>query len=226
DTEAAAEAVKRVAGEKTLVLSLQNGLGNVEKISSFLGERNLIAGVTTEGSLFLKPGEIKYTGRGSTVVGELNGLVTDRIKKVVDEFTAAGFVTRVSRNIKLDIWRKAVVNSSINPVTALFDIKNGEILQHKPLYELVRKVCVESVEVARRNGVEMDEMEMVEKTMEVVRATAENYSSMVQSIRRGKPTEIDSINGYIVRIARKHGVEVPVNEMLVRMVKIREEMMR
>ena len=226
DTGEAAEIAKKVVGGETLILSLQNGLDNLEKITSVLGERNVVAGVTTEGSLFLKPGEIKYTGRGSTVVGEINGSVSERVRKVAEVFNTAGFKTSVSGSMIREIWKKAVVNASINPITALFDIKNGEVLQHKPLYEFMRRACVEAVRVARKVGMEMDEEEMVEKTQEVLRVTAENYSSMVQSLRKGKFTEIDSINGYMLRMAVKYGVRVPINELLVKMVKIREEMMR
>ncbi|RLF35782.1 MAG: 2-dehydropantoate 2-reductase, partial [Thermoplasmata archaeon] len=104
--------------------------------------------------------------------------------------------------------------SSINPLTGLFQCKNGYLLENPVLESIVEKICMESTMVAVMEGIKLSTHEMFEKTMQVVRDTKENFSSMLQSIQKGKPTEIDSINGKIVELAKKHRISVPLNEIL------------
>ncbi|HEC94578.1 MAG TPA: 2-dehydropantoate 2-reductase [Thermoplasmatales archaeon] len=226
DTKEAAEDARQVIGEETVVLSLQNGLDNISKIASVLGKDRVVAGTTTEASLFLEPGKIEHTGKGVTVIGELDGSITERVKHIIKSFNDVGFNTIVTNDIMKELWKKAIINACINPLTAIFDVKNGQILKHEMLHEIMKKVCHEGVKVAKSIGIKIEEDEMVEKTVTVIKDTAENYSSMVQSLRKKRRTEIDSINGYLVKMGRKHGVNTPVNELLIKMVKIREEMIR
>ncbi|HID25523.1 MAG TPA: 2-dehydropantoate 2-reductase [Thermoplasmata archaeon] len=226
DTKEAAEDARHLIEKETVVLTLQNGLDNISKIASVLGKDHVVAGTTTEASLFLEPGKVEHTGRGVTVIGELDGSFTERSKHIVKSFNDIGFNTVVTDDIMRELWKKAVINACINPLTAIFDIKNGQILEHEMLHEVMKKVCHEGVKVAKSIGIKMEEDEMIEKTVTVIKDTAENYSSMVQSLRRKRRTEVDSINGYIVKMGKKHGVSTPINELLIKMVKIREEMIR
>ncbi|KAA0006161.1 MAG: 2-dehydropantoate 2-reductase [Thermoplasmata archaeon] len=214
DTMDAMNHAKNIIDKDTFVLSLQNGLDNIEKISKVVKRERILAGVTTHAAVFNQPGVIIHTGTGYTVIGSLDRKNTDVVKTIATVFNNAGIKTTNSKDILSEIWVKAIVNSSINPLTALFQCKNGYLLENPVLESIVEKICTESTMVAVREGIKLSTHEMFEKTMQVVRDTRENFSSMLQSIRKGKPTEIDSINGKIVELAEKQGIPTPLNKIL------------
>ncbi len=215
DTEAAIKEAKSIIGNKTVVLSLQNGLDNIEKIYKTVDERNVVAGITTHGVFFSKPGVIKHTGIGETILGELNGKKTERIKQISDLFRSSGIETKISTDIFREIWIKAVVNSSINPLTTFFQCKNGYLLKNPILERIVEKICEESTRIANSAGIYISYDDTIKKTKEVIRVTSENYSSMLQSIKKDGRTEIDSINGKLVEHGEKNNVETLLNETLI-----------
>jgi 2-dehydropantoate 2-reductase len=219
DAKLAINQAKKIINEDTIVLSLQNGLDNIKAIERVVECRQIIAGVTTHGAFFSKPGRIKHTGVGKTVLGELDGESSVRIKNIKNIFNLAEIETVISKNIVKEIWSKAVINSCINPLTAFFECRNGYLLENPILEKIVEKVCEESTDVANSYGMKLSYLDMINKTKEVIRETSENYSSMLQSVRKGKKTEIDSINGALVIIGRTYSIEVPLNEILVSLVK-------
>lgn len=219
DTETTIKDAKKIIDNNTVVLSLQNGLDNVDKIGAMIDKRNVIAGVTTHGVFFSKPGIIEHTGCGETVVGELYGQKTKRIKHMADLFNKVGIKTKISTNINKEIWGKAIVNSGINPLTTIFQCKNGYLLNNPLLEKILDKICIESTKVANNEGISVSHNDMIKKTKEVVRNTSENYSSMLQSFKLGKKTEMDSINGKIVEIGKIHSLKLPINETLVYLMK-------
>lgn len=223
DTKSAIDQAKQIIRDRTVVLSLQNGLDNIKAIEHVVERRQIIAGVTTHGAFFSKPGCIKHTGVGKTVLGELDGESSERIKNIKNIFNLAEIGTVVSKNIIKEIWIKAVINSCINPLTAFFGCRNGYLLENPILEKNVENVCKESTSVANAYGVKLSYLDMVNKTKEVIRETSENYSSMLQSVRKGKKTEIDSINGALVNIGRTYSIDVPLNEILVSLVKFFSE---
>jgi len=215
DTESAIDQAKQIIHNKTVVLSLQNGLDNIKAIEHVVDR----SGVTTHGAFFSKPGCIKHTGVGKTILGELDGETSERIKNIENVFNKSGIETVVSKNIIEDMWVKAVVNSCINPITAFFGCSNGYLLENPLLEKIVEKVCLESTNVTNAYGMNLSRQIMIKKTKEVIRETSENYSSMIQSVRKGRKTEIDSINGVLVDIGRTYDVDVSLNEILVSLVK-------
>ena len=219
DTKSAIDQAKQIIHDKTVVLSLQNGLDNIKAIEHVVERRQIIAGVTTHGAFFSKPGCIKHTGAGKTILGELDGESSERIKNIETVFNQVGIKAIVSENIIKEIWVKAVINSCINPLTAFFGCRNGYILENPILEKIVENVCEESTSVANAYGVKLSYQDLVNQTKEVIRETSENYSSMLQSVRKGKKTEIDSINGALVNIGRTYSIDVPLNEILVSLVK-------
>jgi len=214
DTETAIKQAKKIIKEDKLVLSLQNGLGNVEKIKKVINSENIIAGITTDGALFLKPGHIVHTGKSSTIIGRLDGSITKQIESIVNIFNKAGFKTTFSKNIAEELWIKAIVNSSINPLTTIFQCKNGYLLENPILEKLVEKICKESIKIANSKGIKLSFENIIRKTKEVIEMTAENNSSMLQSKNKGKKTEIDSINGVFVDIAKKNKTDSTFNSIL------------
>ncbi len=219
DTEVAIKQAKEILNKDTKVLSLQNGLDNIEKISKIVDSRKIIAGTTTHGAFFSKPGLIKHTGTGITVLGELNIEKTKQLEKIIKLFNEAGIETKESKNIINDIWKKAIINSSINPLTAIFRCKNGHLIENPILEKLLVTICEESVKIANAEGIDISYQEMVNKTKEVVKNTSDNFSSMLQSILNKKRTEIDSINGKLIELGRKNKISTKLNEILVYTVK-------
>jgi 2-dehydropantoate 2-reductase len=214
DTESAIIQAWNIIENDTIILSLQNGLDNLEKIKNYVESKNTIAGITTQGVFFSKPGTIKHTGKGATILGELDGEKTTRLNDISKIFNEAGIETSISDDIIREIWIKAVVNSCINPITAFFQCKNGYLLENPILENLVEKICEESTRIAHSYGINLSYEEVIEKTKNVIKNTSENYSSMLQSILHNQKTEIDSINGKIAKIGKENNIDSKMNEML------------
>jgi 2-dehydropantoate 2-reductase len=223
DTESAMEAIKEIIGEKSAVLSLQNGLDNEEIISKIIGKQRTIGGVTSHGLTFVEPGHVRHAGEGETKIGEMDGQQSERIKEIAQVLSSSGIETEISSNIKKEIWIKGIVNAGINPLTALTRLQNGYLLKIPSLEKLLEKTCLEFIEAAKLEGIDLSDCDTIEKTKMVASLTAENRSSMLQDIERGRKTEIDSINGKIVMIGQKHGIETPINSTLVSLIKGIEE---
>lgn len=213
DTSQATKEARKKFGEIPF-LSLQNGLKNEEKIAKIAGEKNVIGGITNHGVTFLEYGRIKHAGYGETVIGEMDGRISDRVRKIAKAFNEAGIKTMVSEKIKEEIWRKAIINSAINGLTSILKCKNGELIKYK---NLVKEICDEGSMVARKEGFTIENA--FEKTMEVIERTADNYSSMLQDIMKGKKTEVEEINGEIAKVANKHGIKACYNIFLTKMIK-------
>lgn len=214
DTETASRQLSSLFNNQTVVVSLQNGLNNIQKIEQYIEKKHILAGVTTQGALFVKPGTITHTGKGTTILGELHGDSSERLRTLVTVFNQAGIETQMSTDIKREIWRKAIINSSINPLTAFLRCNNGYLLDNPVLERTVESICTESSVIASSERIVVSALEMIEKTKKVIKDTAQNYSSMMQSIQQGKKTEIDSINGELLRIGSEHKVETSLNRIL------------
>jgi len=219
DTEPAIKQAKKIINDDAMILSLQNGLDNTAKIEKIVNRKNIVAGVTTHGVFFSRSGVIKHTGKGKTILGELDGKKSERLKHITSVFNEANIETTISTDIIKEIWTKAIINSSINPLTTFLQCKNGYLLENLLLENIVEKICMESTMIANKEGIRLSYQDIYKKTREVIQNTSENYSSMLQSFKRGKKTEIESINGRIVDIGRKHGIEPLMNEILVYLVK-------
>jgi len=220
DTEKAILNAKKIIGKKTVVLSLQNGLDNINKIEKIVDKKNIICGVTTCGAFFKKPGIIEHTGTGLTIIGELNSKNTERINNINNVFSKSGIKTNVSQDILKEIWTKAIINASINPLTAVFKCKNGHLLKNPILEKIVEKICIESTSIVNANNICISNKDIIRKTKDVIKKTSENLSSMYQSCMKGRKTEIDSINGKFVDLGIKLNEEREINEIIINSIKI------
>jgi len=218
DTETAIKHTLPLIHDETVVVSLQNGLDNIEKIEHIVDKDCIVAGVTTHGAIFSNPGVIKHTGKGKTFLGELDGRRSKRLENIVHLFNEAGIETQISDDIVKEIWVKVIINSSINPLTAFFNCKNGYLLENPLLYKIVEVISEESTNIAQAEGIKLTTSDMIQRTKEVIRETASNYSSMLQSIQQRKNTEIDSINRKLVIIGKRHRINTPMNKILVELV--------
>jgi 2-dehydropantoate 2-reductase len=194
-----------------VAVTLQNGLGNLEKLAARLGERRASLGVTTSGATLLGPGRIRAGGDGVTHLAGREDLAP-----LAELLGRAGFVVQASDDVEGMAWGKAVINAAINPVAALLRIPNGELLSpdRAGAWEISREAASEAAAVAAARGVRLPFADAPGQVAEVLRRTATNRSSMLQDVERGRPTEVDAINGAIVAEGERLGVPTPVNRLL------------
>ncbi len=221
DTRCAMEMIHGHMGSDTSLLSLQNGLNNEAVMTEYLGDDRVMGGVTTHGFMRTEDGKVVHTGTGYTVIGRYPGGVSSMVDRVAGIFNLAGLPVEVTDNIYGHIWNKVIVNSGINPLTALTGLKNGEVIRIPHLQWLMETVCREGANVARHE-VELTGEEPAHCAAVVARATAENVSSMLQDVRNRRRTEIDCINGAIIEAGARVGVETPFNRCLYSLVKALE----
>ena len=208
--------------EDTLFLTLQNGLGNEETICRQVDRKKVLLGVTGHGATLLAPGHIRHAGWGKTYVGELDGKITDRINQIAQMFRKAGFETEVSPHIHDLVWEKLFVNVGINPLAAITGLKNGQLLDYPETLRLSEALVSEAIEVAKRRGIQI-EGNPIDRVKAVIEATRENRCSMGQDLDYKRRTEIDAINGAIVREAKQLGIPVPYNQMITDLIKVIEK---
>jgi 2-dehydropantoate 2-reductase len=228
DTEDAARLLAPHLTPGATVISLQNGVDNVPRIRAASGIDALPAVVYIAAAL-PEPGHMKHSGRGEIIVGELPGTPHTaspqpaRTDRVVALFTAAGVPCRISANIEIDLWTKLLMNCAGNAVTAIAQTSFAHAAHNLQTREVMRQVIEETVQVGRASGVQLPEAGWVEKGIKNAEGLGDATSSTAQDIARGKRTEIDSLNGYIVRRGKELGVPVPVSETLYALVKLIEE---
>lgn len=213
----AARTASELMGNNGFALTLQNGMGNADKIGEVIDPGRIIAGTTSHGATMLRPGSIRHAGTGPTVIGMWSGIQKTGIQKLADVFTKAGIVTETVDDVRNVIWTKLLVNVGINAITALTGINNGRILDLSATKALSCAAVKEAMEVARALGVKVAD-NTVEHVFQVAEATSANRSSMGQDVDNKRQTEISAINGAIVREAKKIGVKVPVNQTLTALV--------
>jgi 2-dehydropantoate 2-reductase len=234
DTENVARAIAPHLAPDAIVISAQNGVDNVARIRAASGIDALPAVVYVAAAL-PEPGHVKHSGRGELIVGEYaargdasdggraNTTKADRPELVAEFCAAAGVPCRVSPNIEADQWTKMLMNCAGNAVTAIAQTSFAHAARNLQTREVMRSVIDECVVVARAAGVQLPDVDWTEKGVKNAETLGEATSSTAQDIARGKPTEIDSLNGYIVRRGKDLGVPVPVNLTLYALVKLIEE---
>lgn len=217
DTEAAAERARPLVGDQTDVLSLQNGLGNVEALVRVFGVERVLGGTTAQGANLVAPGQVRHAGRGETVIGEPEGGTT-RAEAVAEIFNSIGIQTRVTTDLEGLIWSKLVINAAINPLTAILKVRNGALPSLESARAIMAGTVEEAVAICRRKGIQLLFDDPLARAVQVAEATAENISSMLQDVRAKRRTEIDYINGAAAREAEALGMAAPVNLALARVV--------
>lgn len=215
DSEKAIRWIGKLLKKDNVILVLQNGLGNEDAVKRAVdGKAKVLRGVTTMAAEFFKPGEVRYW-KGETIIE--HGIAAE---EVADVLNACGLKTSLSRNIRDEIWGKVVVNSVVNPLTAIFRVRNREI-GTRPLADVRRQIVRECVQVGKAEGIALPRD--LEKGIDREIHSYTNFSSMCQDIMKGKRTEIDFLNGKIVELGGKHHVPTPVNETIVHFIRFLEE---
>jgi 2-dehydropantoate 2-reductase len=212
DTDTAAAQIAPFLGADTIVVNLQNGVDNTERIQAKLSQP-VIAAVVYVATEMKGPGHLKHHGRGDLVIG--------RHEQVKAWFEAAGVPTAISTNIAGELWAKLVVNCAYNALSAITQLPYGRMIEGAGIRDTMRDVVQETLAVAQASGVEMAP-DMLERTYKIAEAMPTQYSSTAQDLARGKPTEIDHLNGYVVRRGEALGVPTPANRALHALVKLIE----
>ncbi len=216
-----AQAMAQIAprlSSQSWVLSFQNGVGMESEILRFVPKERFLRGVTAHGATLLGPGRVRWAGVGPTKLGRWEGPLTPEIESILALLRSADIETEYSEEIERLLWEKLIINCAINPLTALFDQPNGAIVEDGELREIAGAVACEALGVARAHGVTMTEAEALQRVETVASKTARNISSMLQDVRRGRPTEIAYINGAVVREGRRLHIPTPLNLLLTRLI--------
>ncbi len=223
DTKGIAKALKDKISDKTLVISLQNGIDNEEILADILGEERVIAASIYLSAASISPGKITHAGSGKIILGELNKQITTRLKQLEELFLNAKIPCSVSTDLKKDMWKKLLVNSAYNGFTALIGKSLKDIHSVEKAKKAYLDVLKEGQAIAQAEGIEISDEE-IEKLFEMLNQDVFiNFkSSTLQDLEKGKKLEIDSIQGEIVRIAEKHGLKAPLNNLMYSLLKLKE----
>jgi 2-dehydropantoate 2-reductase len=218
-TRSAVSRAKEILKPDGLALTLQNGLGNVEILRGVFGAERAAGGIAILGATMNAPGVVRQCG------GEIRIQMENhpRIDPAAELFQSAGFEVRIVENLESLQWGKLIVNAALNPLGALLHVTNEVFAEREAAREVFLTVIRESAAVASAAGIPLPYDDPAAHAVEVVRGTAGNRCSMLQDLENGRPTEIDAINGAIVRTAGKAGVPAPWNWMLVQLIRAAEK---
>jgi 2-dehydropantoate 2-reductase len=218
-TDDAAEAAQPMVDDATVVATLQNGMGNGDILAGHYGPARVVVGVTAESGTTLAPGVVDHPGRAVTYVGPFDGESLDASERFAGALAASGFDVHATASVATEIWKKLVVGASTLPAPALLGMNCGELMRGGEMRALVDDTAREVVAVARARGHDVDPDERVAYIHDLLAEVPEAKGSMVQDIEADRPTEIDFINGAVVRAGDDAGVPVPINRALVALVK-------
>jgi 2-dehydropantoate 2-reductase len=219
DTKDAVKNIKPMLGESTLVLSLQNGLGNTEIISELTGQERTLGGITNQGATLLDTGCVRHAGRGETVLGRMDGKISAELRSIREVLNKAGLEARISKDIKAILWSKLIINVAINALTAITRLNNGRLIEFEASRKILEEAVNEAVKVAKKKRIKLIYDDPLSKAEAVCEATAGNVSSMLQDVLKQRRTEIDFINAAVIRHAQSLGIPTPVNSVLTNLVK-------
>lgn len=226
DLESAAAAFGRSVRSPTVVAALENGLGVEERVEQALQSAGwpnpadwIVRGINSIPATLVGPGAVRQAGEGEILLADYRG--GRHAEGLATTFRAAGIPTRVTEDREREVWRKALVNAAINPVTADHGIPNGRLLLD-PYRGQSLQLLDEALSVAQAEGVRFTDTDAQRELWRVVRATAENRSSMLQDLDRGRRTEIDTISGAILALGRRRGLELPATARIVERIHAKE----
>ncbi len=207
-----------IAPPEAVAVTVQNGLGNEGTLKRHFGAGRTAAGVTSQGATFLGPGRIRHAGSGPTHLC-MSDKANERLAPLVEALNAAGLPTEIEGDIESLVWSKLLINVGINALTALLGVPNGRLLELPESRELMAGLIAEAQAVAEARGIALTYPDPLAAVQAVAEKTGRNRSSMLQDFDRCRPSEIDVINGAIVREAEAAGIPVPVNRTVTALVR-------
>lgn len=219
DTVTAAREAKALMRPDAIMMSLQNGVDNAERIEEELGFKVISAAVYVAASV-PKPGTVRHAGRGDLVIG--GEFPTPTLKGISEMFAGAGMPCRISDSLPQEMWTKLVMNCTYNALSALTGCTYGTLVNDPGALDIMMILAEECVVVAKAKGIGLDLADMQDRVRKLGPAMPATLSSTQQDIARGKLTEIDSLNGYIAAQGQRYGVPTPMNAAMHSLVRLRE----
>ncbi|ODS32343.1 MAG: 2-dehydropantoate 2-reductase [Candidatus Scalindua rubra] len=219
DTEEAALQCMKNIGERTIVLSLQNGIDNEERIARVVGKNKVLGGAVFICSEVNKSWEICHYTAGKIIIGELDGRISDRVRKIAEIFKKVNIPCSISNDIQKELWKKLVWNAAFNSVSAITRSNLQEIMECEETRELIRLTMMEVLNIAKGIGHNLDER-VIEEYLVVPERSREIRTSTLQDLLKSKPLEIDAINGVVVTNGKKLGIPTPYNSSLYALLKL------
>jgi len=226
DTAEAALLAEFFLKPDSVVLTLQNGLGNTEQLAEVVGLERLIVGMTLMGAKILEPGLVSHTGLKPTHIASWNAAGDGNLEKILKIFKRSGLETVVEKDVRSLLWSKLSIHAGINAVTALTGINNQDFLNNAEAIRLARMAVGEVVAVATVAGIPLLYPNCAEEMLEYARGMLEQNSPMLDDLMHGRITEVDAINGAVASIGKMYGVPTPVNETLRLALKTREKVIQ
>jgi 2-dehydropantoate 2-reductase len=223
-TASAAESARPLVGPETVVASLQNGWGNGDVLASVFPPQQVVIGVTYNSGTVLELGKVAHPGVGPTLMGHYEGNTTEGAARLAQAVADADLEAQVVAPVRPEIWKKLILNAATLPTAALTGMNAGALTTDEPMHELVTETAREAVAVARALDYDIDEDERVSYIHGLLERAGPTRGSMLQDFEAGRRTEIDVINGAVVRAADETGVPVPLNRAFVALVKGWESM--
>lgn len=217
-THDAATSAKTLLKDDGCVLTLQNGLGNVEVLTEVLGPARVMAGLTFHSGDLKAPGQVTHTNKGPTYLGELDKTKSDRLQAIYERMLKADVAPVVEDDIMATIWGKFVHNCGLNAICALTDLRPGHIREVPALDDFQTLIIEEVLALVKAKGIEIPEKNPI-KFIKDYSAVKFHRVSMKQHLDRGRMTEIDALNGYVVRESEKLGLKAPYNDALTKLMK-------
>ncbi|WP_282941511.1 2-dehydropantoate 2-reductase [Paenibacillus sp. RC67] len=226
-TDKLAQSIAAQMKPETRLICFQNGIGHTETLSRFIPIDQIWIAVTTEGALRHHSHGVEHTGSGITWLGPMNMANDEKKlnlleKKLQNMFQDAGFSVSLSNKITSKVWNKLLINSVINPLTAILQIPNGMLTQLPAITPLMRALFEEGVRLANKLGIELAD-DLWEQLLTVCERTAANQSSMLQDVRACRLTELDSITGGLLAKAQQAGIELPSHRTVYQLVRSIEQ---
>lgn len=219
---------RQMIGDDTYVMSLQNGAGHEELLQAFVPKDRIILGMTQHNSSVLEAAVIHHGGGGKTCIGmaypqEASAKSQHRLEEIAQAFTACGFDTEVSCEIKRMIWEKLFINVSASVLTGVLQVKLGFILENAHAWSMARLLIHEAVAVANQSGLEFEERKVEEDVKSVLMNSRDGCTSICADLRDGRKTEVDTISGAVVSEGKAKRVSTPCHEFIVDLVHAMEE---
>ncbi|MGC8796175.1 ketopantoate reductase family protein [Thermodesulfovibrio sp.] len=231
DTETAINQIKPIVGQNTLILLAQNGYGNYEVASSIVGRQKVILSRIIFGAKIVEVGTAEVTVfADDIIVGQPDKAVPEeKLIEIAKVFNEAGLPTRVSHDVYAILWDKILYNSALNPLGAILECSYGTLAEHEETRKIMNKIVEEIFNVVKIKKIKLnwkDYKEYLQHFYEkLVPPTAKHFPSMYYDIKQGKKTEIDALNGAIVKLAKECNLSVPVNETITNLIKVKEKLM-
>ncbi len=214
-THSAIQSAMPMIRDDTIVLSVQNGLGNLEIIAEAVGPERVVGGITAHSGMPMSMNEVRYVGGLGPllVIGPYDGVSRPGFKNMVERFQAVGLDVHTTSDINSVIWKKLIANVSTNGVAALTGLTGGTAVKHEPSVKIIEALSLELRQVARAKGIDFPELEdPLDFSLKAFASTKDNRVSMLQDVEAGRPTEIGNLNEVIVSEGRRFNIPTPYNE--------------